>query len=528
MIVAVACWAPPNAAYHQGRRLTGPSMTRGRSRSVPVGANTTYNVATMGNQNYALVANCSRRHVVSGDYLTMRCERVSESSVPFAFKCRGQRRHSQSERCGHAGNPGSGRSSTLRRCATLCAMDAALVHRLASGEGWGLLQSLPPYDAAQAMSLAIRLRGEGFAADLVAAALTQSELRARAAAKFGASAGDLLFTREGLEQATRAAIAQRHAARFVQAGVRHVYDLGCGIGADAMAFATAGLGVTAVDADETTAAVAAVNLRHWSNAQATHALAQEVQIPAVESSPGCGVWLDPARRLPGVADAHGRSRRLFRLADISPPWEAVRGYLNRTPAAGAKLSPAFPHSEIPLGMEAQWTSYEGEVLECALWAGATVQTPGRSAVVLRADHASLVTEHDAHDASPAPAELNRLGPYLYEPDRAVIRAGLVGALTNVAGGRELTPGVGYVTGHQEVQLPWARRYAVTDAMPFNVKALRALLRDRGTGNLTIKKRGVSLDADALRRQLRLTGEHETTIVITRVGGVQVTLVVTPF
>lgn len=406
-------------------------------------------------------------------------------------------------------------------------MDADLVNRLASGEGRGLLQSLPPYDAAQTMSLATRLRGEGFAADLVAAALTQSELRARAHAKFGDAAAELLFTRDGLEQATRVQMAQRHAARFVEAEVRHVYDLGCGIGADAIALAAAGLSLHAFDADETTAAIASFNTRHWPKAEVTHALAEDVQIPIGESSLGCGVWVDPARRIPGVSDANGRSRRLFRLADISPPWEAVRGYLTRTPAGGAKLSPAFPHSEIPPGMEAQWTSYDGEVLECALWAGATVQRPGRSAVVLRARRASLVTEQDAQDAQPQPAQLNRLGPYLYEPDRAVIRAGLVGALVNAADGRELSPGVGYVTGLADVHLPWARRYAITDAMPFNVKGLRALLRDRGTGNLTIKKRGVSLDADALRRQLRLAGETETTIVITRIGGVQVTLVVTP-
>ena len=409
----------------------------------------------------------------------------------------------------------------------MSAMDPALVHRLASGEGWGLLQSLPPYDASQAMTLATRLRSEGFDAELVSAALTQSDLRARAQLKFGAVAREMLFTRDGLEQATRARIAQHHAGRFAEAGVRHVYDLGCGIGADAMAVAHAGIAVTAVDSDEATAAIAAVNLRHWPQAQVHHATADQIDVPTGEDGRSCGVWLDPARRTPGVADAQGRTRRLFRLEDISPSWEDVRGYLVRTPAAGAKLSPSFPHAAVPPGVEAQWTSYDGEVLECALWAGGTVRTPGRTASVLRDHVSALVTERDALGAQPLPAELARLGPYLYEPDRAVIRAGLVGALVNACEGRELSPGVGYVTGLADVQLPWARRYSITDAMPYNLKALRALLRDRDTGTLTIKKRGVSLDADQLRRQLRLQGERTTTIVITRVGGAQVVLVVTP-
>jgi hypothetical protein len=64
-------------------------------------------------------------------------------------------------------------------------------------------------------------------------------------------------------------------------------------------------------------------------------------------------------------------------------------------------------------------------------------------------------------------------------------------------------------------------------MPLNVKALRAWLRDRDVGRVTIKKRGVTLDADGLRRQLRLSGPEEMTLVITRVRNHQVCLVVRP-
>ena len=64
-------------------------------------------------------------------------------------------------------------------------MDAAMVDRLAAGEGWALLQSLPPYDEAGSLHLQERLREAGFAPDLVAAAMTQSRLRARGIEKFG-------------------------------------------------------------------------------------------------------------------------------------------------------------------------------------------------------------------------------------------------------------------------------------------------------------------------------------------------------
>ena len=72
---------------------------------------------------------------------------------------------------------------------------------LLSPEGWELLNSLPPYAEAGSMALNQKLRKQGHSPELVAAALTQSSLRAEAAAKFGDFAEKMLFTRDGLQQA---------------------------------------------------------------------------------------------------------------------------------------------------------------------------------------------------------------------------------------------------------------------------------------------------------------------------------------
>lgn len=399
----------------------------------------------------------------------------------------------------------------------MSAMDLAAISMLTSGEGWGLLQSLPPYDEARAMSLQGRLREAGFAPELVAAALTQSRLRGRAREKFGGFADGMLFTDDGLEQATRLAVAARHAERFRRAGVHVVHDLGCGIGADAMGFAGLDLGVRAVDVDEVSAAVAAVNLRHWSAARVEHGRAEEVRLPAGEAARHTGAWLDPSRRLRGAADITGRSRRVFSLAGISPSWEQVCEVARRLPATGAKLSPSFPHRAVPPGAEAQWTSWEGEVLECGLWWGPLAQTRGRSAAVCRADRSThLVTEAQAAGARPPLRDVGDLGSWLYEPDRAVIRAGLTGALVRAVDGAELDVGVGYVSGDRVVELGWARRFGVLEVMPYNVKALRAWLRDHDVGRVTIKKRGVPIDPDGLRRALRCRGAAGATLVLTRI------------
>ena len=79
--------------------------------------------------------------------------------------------------------------------------------------GFSLLDSLPPYDPSTVDALSMRLRQQGYDPNLIAAALTQQRLRARAAVKFGEHAASMLFTEAGLQQATRAVVADLHAAR---------------------------------------------------------------------------------------------------------------------------------------------------------------------------------------------------------------------------------------------------------------------------------------------------------------------------
>lgn len=208
-------------------------------------------------------------------------------------------------------------------------MDASGLAKLLSPEGWALLSALPPYDERHAMALSERLRRDGFDADLVAAALTQSRLRAKAHDKLGEFADGMLFTPAGLEQATRLVVAAQHARRYAAAGVTRVADLTSGLGADAMAFAGVGLRVLAVDADETTAALATINLRAFPEAEVRHGdgLAVDLAAEGVD-----GVYADPARRTTGGS-------RVFDPAAYAPPLDDVLALRDRVPALGLKLGP---------------------------------------------------------------------------------------------------------------------------------------------------------------------------------------------
>ena len=139
-----------------------------------------------------------------------------------------------------------------------------------SSPGWELLESLQAKQAQTPIPLSelgSALRASGLDAHLAAAVLTQLALRQAARAKFGPFASQMVFTRDGLEQATRLVVAARHAQRFRDCGATRVADLGCGIGSDALAIAGLGMNVLAVDIDPDAAGAAAANLRAFESAE---------------------------------------------------------------------------------------------------------------------------------------------------------------------------------------------------------------------------------------------------------------------
>ena len=250
-------------------------------------------------------------------------------------------------------------------------------------EGWELLASLGPYREDEAFRLTAALRKAGHSPELVSAVLTQSRLRTKAEAKFGEFARQMIFTKAGLEQATRLTVAARHAQRFAEAGIGHVADLGCGLGADAMALASLDLVVTAVEMDEATAACATMNLIPFRNATVVHSDATSVSLEGVD-----GVWLDPARRTTSTSG----TKRIWDPEDFSPPLSFVESLAGSGRAVGVKMGPGMPHDSVPADCEAQWVSVGGDVTEVALWFNA-VRRPGRAARGPRARPAGCGRTH---------------------------------------------------------------------------------------------------------------------------------------
>ncbi|GAA4568429.1 class I SAM-dependent methyltransferase [Planotetraspora kaengkrachanensis] len=366
--------------------------------------------------------------------------------------------------------------------------------------------------------------------ELTAAALTQASLRRRAEAKFGPDAAVMYFTPHGLEQATRAEVAAHRARRArlliapattsdpasattsgpapspeppagpaahpATGPIARVLDVCCGVGGDVIALARAGFAVDAVDLDPLTVEVARAN----AAALGLSSLVGVRTADAVETDPSDYdlLFADPARR--------GARGRIFDPMAYSPTWPAVLDLVSRTRTACLKVAPGIPHELVPEGAEAEWISHRREVKEAAIWVG--TRASGR--------RATMLPSGETLTSSGAGAEAGPVGRYLYEPDGAAVRAHLVAEVAAMVGGRLLDPRIAYITGDSRVPTQWASCYEVADMMPFSLKHLRSVLRNRKVGNVTIKKRGSAVDIERLRKDLRLSGGNSAVVVLTRI------------
>ncbi|MFH9175737.1 THUMP-like domain-containing protein [Streptomyces albogriseolus] len=374
---------------------------------------------------------------------------------------------------------------------------------LLTPEGRALLDEVRDTDPAHELAVATRLRRD-HPAELVSAALGQARLRQRAVAKFGAEdAARMFFTPNGVEQSTRRGVAAYRAERLRAAGVRSVADLCCGIGGDAIALARAGIRVLAVDRDPQTAAAARANADALGLAGLIEV--READVAEVDTSAYDAVFVDPARR-------SSKRGRIFDPEAYSPPlsW-AVQAALKAPRAAALKVAPGIPHEAVPAEAEAEWISDGGDVKEAVLWFGTA---PGTIRATLLPGPRTLVSR-----GLPDPG-VRPVGRYLYEPDGAVIRSHLVAEVAEPLDGGLIDPTIAYITADTLNPTPYATAYEITDQLPFNVKKLKALLREREVGVLTVKKRGSAVEPEELRRKAlpKPHGTASVTVFLTRVAG----------
>jgi hypothetical protein len=378
-------------------------------------------------------------------------------------------------------------------------MDLPAFRRLLTPEGQAALAAAVELGPSEATLLSChqRLR-KRFSDDLVKAALGTALLRRKAADKF-TRADQMYFTREGLEQSSGETISRYRARRF--APFAHVGDLCCGIGGDLIGLAEV-TRVTAVDADPLRLAMGSENVRAQGRGDRVSFVEGDVRtvpLPAVEAA-----FCDPDRRADG--------KRHLRLREYSPPLGALRARFPADFPLGVKVAPGVPWDDLrTLGAETEFVSVGGELKECCLWFG-PLRSTGRRATVLPAGVTLAADEPADPEASGPPLA------YLYDPDPAVVRSGLIADLGRLLEARPIDPDIAYLTADRQTPTPFARCYAIEGAMPFHARQLGDRLRSMNVGVVTLTKRGSAVDVDELRRKWKLTGDQSRTVILTRVLG----------
>jgi hypothetical protein len=330
--------------------------------------------------------------------------------------------------------------------------------------------------------------------------LEQVELRRRTRNKF-ARADQMFFTPLGLEQATDQWVGAYKAQRFAQIE-RVVWDLGCGIGGDLSALARAGTAI-GVERNRISAVLAKAN----SSSRAVLVVADVAKLAAELPA-----WhIDPDRRPAG--------RRTTR-AELHEPGPLVIERLLRSCGVGAvKLAPAamLPASWYEMA-ELEWISRDGECKQLVAWFGALARRPGgRRATMIFGPQLPPIFHTVAGEPEVVPPVMSDFGRYLAEPDAAVLAAGLSGSVARRHELATVASGAVYLTGDRAQSDPALAWFEIVEILPFDVKRIKAMLRQRGVGRLEIKKRGVDVSPEQLRRKLIVPGDESATLFLVRLG-----------
>jgi len=376
-------------------------------------------------------------------------------------------------------------------------MTPELVAWLQSAAAQALLATIDPTQHLQSMSLLRR----HVASEQAAALFELATVRQLAPRKF--PDGNMLwFTRDALEQASHSRIAQHRATQFAHRQL--IADLCCGCGGDLLALATQAPCI-AVDSDATRVAMAHANIAQRGLSERVSIVVADVTTFALPDTVDA-VFFDPGRRSGG--------RRMFHHSDYQPPLTSATAWRRAGRLIAIKCAPGLDYADLPLTQPfaIECVSLSGELRETVVWLDAPWSWHRRASILSDTGMVQLDDTAPAHAVSySAPQQ------FFYEPDVAVIRAGLVQQLAHHMGAHMLDRQIAYLTSADYHATPFARCWQVIDTLPFNERILKQSLRRLQAGAITVKKRGSPVDTDALAKRLSQPQGDALVVVLTQVA-----------
>ncbi len=375
-------------------------------------------------------------------------------------------------------------------------MNSTIVAWLQTTEAQQLLAQVDPTQHLPSMSF-LRKHVD---APHAAALFELAWVRQRATTKF-ADGNRLWFTREALEQASHERVAQARLMHITPA--THIADICCGCGGDVLTLATVAPTI-AIDSDATRIAFAEANIAQ-RNLPATCIVADATTYTIPETVDI--VFFDPGRRQQG--------KRIFDADDYLPPLSLANQWRRSGRRIIIKCAPGIDYTQLPFAQPyaIDCVSLSGDMRETLIVLDASYQWQRQ---------ATIITATDVHRLTNLPdttyVPISHPHTYIYEPDNAVIRAGLVTHLAAQLNLQMIDPQIAYLTGDSVIETPFARCWQVIETLSFNERHLRQRLRQLNAGAITVKKRGSPVDTDALAKRLSHTDGVSYVVILTRVSG----------
>lgn len=322
-----------------------------------------------------------------------------------------------------------------------------------------------------------------------------------------------LYTRQSVEQASRAEVAAHHAAAF--SGCQHVLEICTGAGVDSIALSRVAKNVTSLELDERLSRYAQHNFK-LAGAEAIHveSIDAETFVTARGLHHFDGLWADPSRR------RTDGSR--IKDPDMYSPALAWLMNLPMNGPMGIKISPA---AEVGDRVNEEWLreviGFEDGCIEQTLWKG-TQKVDG--SVFLADKNLLWVPNHEfANTALCAGCEP---GKYVLEPHAALIRSGHLGRFFNQHGVCLMDEDLAW--GISEAAHPataWLRSFKVQEIGSYSPKRLAKRIKELGWNSRTeIKKRAIDEDPDEVRKKLKLpapstANSHFGVVLLCKIRGV---------
>ncbi len=304
-----------------------------------------------------------------------------------------------------------------------------------------------------------------------------------------------LFTTKGVEQSSSSEVAEYHASIFNN--ISSMADLCCGNGIDLVNIAQNKEKVYAVDLSNNALMCSRYNsgINKLDNIEFLNMKAEDFD-KIVE-----GVFLDPDRR--------PEERRVIQGEDISPNFEEIIKIIKKYQNVVVKLSPVFDYqsAEVPFNHTWEFISEDKIMKEILLCTGEFATHNVSKKVVLLPEAIFLENQETVN--------VTAIKKYIYDPDPAIIRSGLVQDLAHELKLSLINKHLSILTSEVILKSKFIRGYEVIDSFHYNKKSLQKYVKENEIGKLVIKVRGFPERPNQILQKLKLSGKGQSLIYLIR-------------